>query len=73
MDTNTIIITRTIDANEMSALRAALRLQWPGVAWTIMHGRLLRDIEDARAVVGPSEYKLDPDVTTATVPPRFEA
>ena len=72
-DPNTIIITRTLTADEMFALRRALASLWPDVAWTILHGRMLRSLNDMRAAVGPSEFKeIDPDVTTVTAPPRYE-
>jgi len=62
MTTNTIIVTRTLDAREAEALRRALRELWPGEDWTIMHGQVLRDSW------GPSEWK----DATATPLPRWE-
>ena len=68
MTDNTIIITRTLDAREMEQLREKLRDLWPGEDWTVMHGRMLRNVEDLRQAWGPSEFK---DVSMTPVP-RFE-
>ena len=70
MTHNTIIVTRTLDAREAQHLREKLRELWPDEDWTIMHGRMLRDVEDLRAAagIGPSEFK----GMTATPLPRWE-
>ena len=68
MNENTIIITRTLDAREMERLRQRLREMWPNDDWTVLHGRMLRNVEDLRQAWGPSEFK---DVSMTPVP-RFE-
>ena len=68
MTDNTIIITRTLDAREMEQLREKLRDLWPGEDWTVLHGRMLRNVEDLRQAWGPSEFK----EWTMTPVPRFE-
>ena len=69
MNDNTIIITRTLDAHEMDRLKQSLRELWPGQEWTVMHGRMLRDVNDLRQAWGPSEFK---DTTTMTPLPRWD-
>ena len=70
MTHNTIIVTRTLDAREADRLREKLRELWPGEEWTIVHGKVLRDVHEW----GPSEFKaVDGDTVSATPLPRWEA
>lgn len=69
MNDNTVIITRTLNAHEMERLRQRLREMWPGQDWTVLHGSVLRDLQDLRQAWGPSEFK---DTTTTMPVPRWE-
>ena len=69
MNDNTIIITRTLNADEMERLRQRLREMWPGQDWAVLHGSMLSDLEGLRRAWGPSEFK---DTTTVMPVPRFE-
>jgi hypothetical protein len=69
MNDNTVIITRTLDAHEMERLKQSLRELWPGQDWTVLHGTMLRDVNDLRQAWGPSEFKSNVSMTPL---PRWE-
>lgn len=71
MDHNTILITRTLNADDTARLREKLNDLWPGEHFTIIFGELLTAADLRRAWVGPQEYKEED--TDMTPPPRFVA
>lgn len=72
MTPNTLLITRTLDANDTQRLREKLAELWPGECFTIVHGQVLTTADLHRALSaqpGPSEYK---NTLTTTPVPRWE-